>query len=300
LKLGNKKTLKITLISLACLIVIYLGIAAYGANKAMVIPRYPLTIEANSLGLAYENVSFSTRADNLMLKGWFLPGENEQVIIMVHGGFQNRIDEHADTPGLARALVGRGYSVLLFDLRGRGESEGEGRSLSHIDEDIGGAVDYLKSRGYGIENINIMGFSSGAVMTCIYGSRNEVGSIILDGCFIDGATMVVRQGEYIHVPGWATNFMMPGGILMTRIMYGYCKIDAIDVISKVECPVLFIQEETDAFTKMEETMRLYNATNNPAKEIWEASGAGHSQAFSIDPKEYVDAIDNFLIKVHLP
>ena len=142
----------------------------------MVIPRLPLTHEAEEFGLPYETVSFHTRSDNLTLHGWYLQGANEQAIIFIHGGFQNRIDDNADTIALSRELVARGYNILLFDPRGRGESEGKGISLSNIDEDLGGAVDYLKERGYRIEDICILGFCSGATNAAIYASRNEIGA----------------------------------------------------------------------------------------------------------------------------
>lgn len=300
MELKHKKILKISLSVLAVLLLAYTVISFLGARKAMVIPRFPLTYPAESLGLPYENVAFKTRGDGLILKGWFLPAEGTKTIIMVHGGYQPRIDANADTPGLVRALVARGYNILLFDLRGRGESEGKGKTLSFIDEDIGGAVDYVLSRGIPIDDICLMGFSSGAVMSCIYGSRNEVGSLILDGVFIDGVTMLIRQTESINVPAWVAYFFMPLGVFFCRVLYDFVQIDPIDIIDKVECPVLFIQEENDAFTRLEETQQLLEASANPANEIWEAKGARHSQAFCLHPQEYVDAIDNFLKKTYLP
>jgi uncharacterized protein len=300
LKFGNKKILKIALIVVACLLVIYLVISVLGAKKAMDVPRRPLSLGAGSLGVAYQDVAFNTRNDNLTLKGWFFPGVNGRVIIFVHGGFQNRIDDNADTPGLARALIDKGYSILLFDLRGRGESEGKGISLSYIDEDIGGAVDYVRSRGYNIEDICLLGFCSGATMASIYGSRNEIGSMILDGCFIDCGTMVIRQAEYINVPGWVARVLTPGGTLTTFIMYGYHRIDPIDVIPDIKCPLFFIHEEFDAFTTMKETQRMFDKSSNPANEFLELTNAGHSQGFRVHPQEYIDRVDSFLQKIHLP
>ncbi len=297
MKPRNKKILKITLTVAACLLVIYAGISCYGAKEAMTIPRLPLVYEASSLGVAYENVSFPTRGDNLTLKGWYLPGVNSQVILFLHGGFQNRIDANVDTSALARALVDKGYNVLLFDLRGRGESEGKGISLSHIDEDVGGAVDYLKSRGFDIKDICIIGFCSGATMASIYGSRNEIGALILDGCFIDCGTMVIRQAEYIHLPGWLARLFIPGGMLTTRVMYGYHRIDSIDVIPDIKSPLFFIHEELDYFTTMEETRRMFESSTNPASEFLEITGAEHSQGFRAHPVEYIDRVDSFLKKL---
>lgn len=300
MKSKKQKLFKIISIGVGIFLVIYLGISAYGARQAMVIPRLPLTYQASSLGLAYEDVAFKSRGDNIILRGWYIPGENNDVILIVHGGFQNRIDDNVDTPGMTRALVKKGYSVLLFDMRGRGESEGEGLSLSNIDEDIGGAADYLMSRGFSTENICIMGFSTGAAAACIYSSRNEVGALILDGCFIDTTTMVVRQADAIHVPGFLVRFFIPGGIFFTRVMYGYHRVEPIDIIPEVKYPILFIHEENDAFTTMEETLRLFKASKNPVSEVWEASSALHSQGFRVHPLEYVEKMDSFLKKLQLP
>jgi pimeloyl-ACP methyl ester carboxylesterase len=139
-----------------------------------------------------------------------------------------------------------------------------------------------------------MGFCSGATMTAIFASRNEVGSLILDGCFIDDGTMVIRQGEYIHVPGWLTRLLIPGGMLTTRLMYGFHRIDAIDVMPEIKCPVLFIHESLDAFTTAAETQRMLRAAPNPAKDYLEIPGATHSQGFIINPQVYIDKIDGFL------
>jgi len=299
LKPEKKKRNKVILTVVVCFLVIYLALSVYGSREAMRIPRLPLTYAPGSLMVAYDDVSFQSR-DGLTLKGWFLPGQNEQVIIVIHGGFQNRIDDNVDTLALARALVGKGYSVLLFDLRGRGESEGRGISLSYIDEDIGGAVDFVKSRGFGVADTCILGFCSGAAMVSTYGSRNQVGALILDGCFLDCGTMVRRQAQSINIPGFFVPFFMPGGLVFTRLLYGYHRIDPIDIIPLVKSPVLFLHEEKDEFTTMPETRKLYEAANNPANEIMEFSGSLHSHGFRDHPQEYIDRVDNFLKKLRRP
>ena len=297
MKPKKSKVIKIALISVACLIVVYVGLSTFGSYKAMTIPRLPLIHDAASLVVPYEDVSFPSRIDGVDLKGWFIPGTLSQAIIFIHGGFQNRIDDIVDTTGLARALVERGYNVLLYDFRGRGESAGKGMTLSHIDEDIGGGVDYLKSRGFSIKNINIIGFCSGAAETAIYASRNEIGAVILDGCFIDDGTMVIRQAESIHLPGWLARLFLPGGRMMSFLMYRFHRIDPVNVIPDIRDPVFFIHEEKDEFTTAKETQRMYNLVVNPVKQIWEIPAAEHSRGFATYPREYVDKIDAFLQSV---
>ena len=300
MKFFKTRLFKIISIGVAALLVAYLGLSVFGANRAMEIPRLPLVYQAKALGLAYEDVSFKSRGDDITLKGWFLPGTNSQAVIIVHGGFQNRIDDNVKTPELARGLVDRGYNVLLWDLRGRGESAGQGLSLSFIDEDIGGAVDYLKGRGFAAQDICLLGFCSGATMSCIYGSRNDIGALVLDGCFYDDGRMVMRQAESIDIPGWLAGFFMPGGLLFSSVIYGFHRIDPIDVIPDIRCPVFFIHEENDEFTTMEETRQMFGVSVNPANEIWEALASTHSQGFRNHPQEYIDRVDAFLTKLHLP
>ena len=294
MKLKKNKALKITLIGAAFLIAVYFGFSTFGAYKAMTIPRLPLVYEGSSLGVPYEDVSFPSRTDNVSLKGWFLPGTLGQAVIFVHGGFQNRIDDIVDTGNLAPALVERGYNVLLYDFRGRGESGGKGRTLSHIDEDIGGGVDYLISRGFNTENINIIGFCSGAAETSIFASRNEIGSVILDGCFIDVGAIVIRQAQSINLPGWLARLFLPGGRMMSYLMYGFHRIDPVNVIPDIKAPVFFIHEEKDEFTTTRETLRMYQKAVNPARRFWEIPAAEHSRGFASYPQEYVDRVDAFL------
>jgi dienelactone hydrolase len=290
------KIIKFTAIGIGALLVIYAGLSVYSAREAMEIPRLPLVYQASSLGLAYEDVSFQSRGDGVVLKGWYVPGEKNSVILVVHGGFQNRIDDNVDTPGLTRALVKAGYSILLFDLRGRGESEGRGLALSNIEPDIGGAVDYLKSRGYSAEDICILGFCSGAASACIFASQNSPGALILDGCFIDVPTEVARQAASIGIPQFLESFFIPGGLFMARIIYGYHMVNPVDVIHNVTCPILFIHEENDEFITRGETLKLFRASGNPDNEVWEVSDTLHSQAFRTHPIDYIERVDGFITR----
>ena len=263
----------------------------------MDLKRLPLEITPESTGLAYRDVSFTSRYDRVLLKGWFFPGDKEQVIMLVHGGYRNRVDENLGSLALTRDLVSGGYNVLLYDLRGRGESEGKGVSLSYIDEDIGGAADFLHDMGYGQDDVVIMGFSSGAVISSIYASRNDIGALILDGCFIDVPTLVVRQAKSIGFPGFLIWVFMPGLEIMTGVVYDYELINPIDVIGDINSPILFIHEENDEYITWKEAQKLYRATNNAENEIWEFNGSEHTKAFLDHPEEYIEKVTGFLDRV---
>ena len=271
--------------------------SGFGARSAMTIERVALQDTPESFGLTYEDVSFRSRFDKVLLKGWLMPGEKEQVIVVVNGGYQNRIDDSGATLSMTTALVAEGYSVLLFDLRGRGESEGTGRSLANAEEDIGGAVDYLKKLGYQTENICIMGFCSGAALSTYYVCRNDVGALVLDGCFGKVSTMVVREAEGVGMPTFWTRVFLPGLYVMSRLIYGFELVNPIDVVGDIYCPILFIHEEHDAFVSTEETYELYRASTNPQNEIWEIADTEHSQGFLSGPEEFIEKVTGFLERI---
>jgi pimeloyl-ACP methyl ester carboxylesterase len=284
----------VIVIVIAAIIVIYVGLSIGGAWKAMEIPRLPVQGSPASAGLDYRDVSFQSRDDNITLRGWYIPGGGNAVIIIVHGGFQNRIDENVDTLGLTRELAGKGYSVLLFDLRGRGESDGRGLALSYIERDIGGAVDFIKGEGYASEKIYILGFCSGAAASCIFSSQNSPGALILDGCFVDVPTMVRREAASYGIPEFLTAPFLPGVLLATRIFYDYNMVNPIDVVADITCPIFFIHEERDNYITLEETRLLLAASGNPANELWEIGGTEHSQSYRINSREYIERVDSFL------
>jgi len=92
-------------IAIAAILIIYLGLSIYGAKRAMEIPRLPLNNSPSSVGLDYENVSFESRDNSVLLRGWYIPSSGNYVIVIVHGGFQNRVDEDVDTLALTKDLV---------------------------------------------------------------------------------------------------------------------------------------------------------------------------------------------------
>ena len=272
--------------------------SGFGSRAAMTIERISLQDSPQSFGLAYEDVSFPSRFDGVLLKGWLLPGEGERVIVVVNGGYQNRIDDSGSTLGMTRALVAEGYNVLLFDLRGRGESEGTGNTLCHAEEDIGGAVDYVNSLGYRPENICIMGFCSGAALSSIYVSRNnDIGALILDGCFTRVSTMVVREAESVGVSAFFTRIFLPGLYVMSGLIYDYELVNPVDAVDDITCPILFIHEEYDEFITAEDNHELYRTSDNPEDEIWEVIGSEHSHGFLTGPEEYIEKVTGFLERV---
>lgn len=285
-------------IILVILLTAYLAVSAYIARRLMRVARTPLSETPASLGLDYEDVSFPSRNDNLMLKGWYLAGNKKFTIIMVTGMHQNRVDSSIGTLAMARDLVARGFNVLLFDLRGRGESEGRGVLLTNADRDIGGAFDYIRKSGCPADSIGIIGFSAGAASAIIFASRENIAAIVSESCFADVAYTFIRKAATIlSTPKWLITMFSSGIYLMSRILYGYRKINPLDRIADVACPILLIQGEKDDLVTPDDAYRLLKASGNPSDELWLVPKAGHTESYCLNPAGYIDRITSFFQRV---
>jgi pimeloyl-ACP methyl ester carboxylesterase len=281
------------LIAISITLIIYTGLSVFGAVAAVEIPRLALSGSPASVGLDYEDIAFPSR-DNLTLRGWFIPADGDNVIIIVHGGFQNRLDDVVGTLDLSRDLAEQGFNLLLFDLRGRGDSDGKGRSLCNIEDDLGGAFDYVISRGYQARRIAILGFCSGAASACVFGSREDVGALVLDGCFASINRMVEHQAAQRHIPLPLVRFFLPGVSLSVRLIYHYQLTNPEDIISRAACPILFIYEEYDELTPLEDVQGLLAASVNERNELWQIDGALHSEGYRAEPEAYIQKVTAFL------
>ena len=133
--------------AIAALIGIYAWVSYRMAADLTLAERTELEGTPADFGRVYESVRFMSRRGDVMLDGWYLPGLGGMpVAILVHGIGSNRTG--GSMTELACMMNERGYGVLVFDLRGHGES-GDGLMSGgwHERMDVLGAVDYLLGRG---------------------------------------------------------------------------------------------------------------------------------------------------------
>jgi alpha-beta hydrolase superfamily lysophospholipase len=281
------------LIILASLIAFYFLVSALIANGMAMSHRVPVTKTPSQFGLAYRDVSFYSRNDNTLIKGWYIPGGDNGTIIAMHGGKQCRNDETMDLLKLCCELAKKGFNVLTIDRRGCGLSRtGNIRSRSHFDLDFGGAFDYILNQKEERERIFLLGVSTGAVAAIIFASRqNGISGVVSDSCFASNYRMGSRVMDQ-KFPIFS--IFTPGSILMGYLLTGLRKDNAIDRISQVKCPILFVNGRSDKAVPPDDTILLFKASANRHDDLWIVDGADHSQAYRTRPKDYVDKVAAFL------
>ncbi len=275
------------------LVFLYLLTSFLIANGIAMSLRRPLTMTPAMFGVSYENVSFYSRIDNVLLKGWYIPAGTDKTIIAMPGGKQTREDRSTKMLELCVDLAKQGYNVLVFERRGCGESQAAKFSCrSILGRDFSGAIDYVRKRNGKEESIILLGVSIGA-SAAISSARenNDIKAVICDSCFTSIPEMTKRVLANAFKP---FVIFKPGSVVMGRLFFGLDKESAVDKVPHIKCPIFFINGSEDTSVPPYDAYSLLNASNNSLDKIWIADGAGHSQSYMTYPEEYVEKIVQFL------
>jgi fermentation-respiration switch protein FrsA (DUF1100 family) len=279
------------------------ALIAYGAISFRVaqtvtqVERVPLDPPASSIAATHEDVTFNSR-DGIVLKGWwFAVAGADRAAVIVHGRGRNRVNSDFMEAGISKLLLVHGYSVLLFDLRGHGESGGTRYTLG-IEEprDILAAIDLAsKKAGLDRRRVAVIGESLGggsALMTVK--ADPSIGPVVTDSAYADLSTVVSESAtKYTNLPSWFT----PGIVLMSRLAFGLdigeVKPSRV-VAAHPERPFLFIQCADDSMVPVHHGYDLKDASANPRTELWIVPGCEHVKAFAMHPAEWTQHVLGFL------
>lgn len=293
------------------LLVAFLGIGAVAASQLTLPARvFDPAINPAVYGLAYEELRFPARGDGLEVAAWYVPSDtNERAIILVHGRDNSRSNGFGNKfPAFAAKLHEAGFSVMMIDLRGHGESAGARFSFGIKErQDILGAVDWLEKKGYAPGQIGVLGYSLGAAS--VIGAAAEekaIGAIWVDSSFADIQSVIERN--------WQNESGLPQVFLystqwMIRLLYGY-NITAsrpVDEIGSIAPRPVFIahcqQDNLIPVTHMDQLVaeaqnpQTWLITNCDQHSIGEAlvpeNLNGHSLGYNIQPAVYAEKVIRF-------
>ncbi len=286
-------SLKIIILTILLLgTIAYFGVAAYIASILTVQNPSPIKYDKDKIGRGTDVVFRAT--DGLQLAGWYFPGTNDKAIMFVHGaGNQNRANEVYGTPEIAKYFLEQGYTILLFDLRGTGQSQEARISFGQNErKDVAGAFDYLVKQEYKPESIGIISDSLGAIATIMASDTvKKAGGIVLDSPAAEVKPIVsnIMTDEH-NVP----RFLHPAIYLWAKILYqidvdSVRPIDHIAVLSKT--PILFLHHEADNLIPPVNSEELLKKVNKGT--IVTFPNTNHAETYKTLPDLYLKTVSEF-------
>ena len=246
----------------------------------------PLFDDPANYGLDYENVEFKT-SDGVTLRGWLIKGGTDRVIVQSHFGVQcNRAGYCPDGKGLikpwkknisflrqAKFLADKGYSVLMYDLRGHGESDaGPTPWVTWGPEeakDVLAAVDFIGGRPeFPSAKIGLLSICMGAgATTYAYGLEN--------GMATRGNVKAMVAVQPLLYDYFLDAFGMPGflrrsggKVTKNRIGYDLGERSFLDDVGKVSVPTLLVQNQNDPWTNLDMVRAYYDGLNCEKDLMW--------------------------------
>jgi len=269
------------------------GISLHAAYSMTKVARAPFEKKPDNLDLKYDDVSFSSR-DGLTLSGWWLEAcDSSRVVVMIHGANGHRADPGIKTLDIAREMVNTGYNVLMFDLRGHGQSEGKHISLGYYEQrDLLGAIDYVKQRG--MSKICVIGFSMGAATALMTAANcKQIDAIVADSSFAYLADIVKPQfSKRSSLP----KLFIPVILFVAKRIHGIdlSMSKPVDAIRQFTTPpVLIIHGGQDNTVPVEHASILARASRNPDTRLWIVPEAEHVGSYRARPKEYIAQVLSF-------
>jgi pimeloyl-ACP methyl ester carboxylesterase len=258
-------------------LVAYLVIGYVVAARLSAPVRQPVERTPADVGLDYREVVVRS-SDGLSLSAWWVgkPG-SPRAAVLVHGWGGDKSGLHVVETALVYERAG--FNVLMLDLRGHGESEGERVTVGYQEvRDVRGALSWLEERGFNPEDVVLHGWSMGGAAVVRAAPGTGVGAVVEEAAYADLPPLLWdRLPEVSGLPA----FFNPGIFLMGRLFLG---IDPLAVrpeeqarqLSREGVPFMIIHSRDDEVVAFEHA-ELFAAAY-PEATFWEVKGYGHVAA----------------------
>jgi fermentation-respiration switch protein FrsA (DUF1100 family) len=274
--------------ALAVIVAVWLAASLVAEQVTLHPGRRALGPTPAARGMAYRDVSFKT-GDGLTLRGWWIPGTRAESIVMIHGLSNNRTEPLEKAGYLHQA----GYNLLVFDLRGHGQSDGSGSTMGYREpEDAHAAVAEARSLSPGA--VALFGYSLGASIAVEEGAANpDVTAVVEDSGFTSvGEVFLARFSEVTGLPGlpWAAPLVAFGEADIGTSLWA---VEPVADAARLHKPLLAIVGGADTIVPPSEGLAIFAAGAGP-KQLLMVPGAGHVQAYNVATAQYERTVLEFL------
>ena len=302
----SRKRWKIALIIAGILLILLLGILAFAGNYFYNFALNPNAEDGFGTAAGIEDNEYTRwlladsedvyldSFDGLKLHAYRVDGAAPHRYAILCHGYQNNA---TGMSSYARHFFDAGYTVLLPDARGHGESEGDYIGMGwHERRDIVKWAASIVQEDAQAE-ILLFGLSMGAATVMMTAGEEDLPSnvkCIVEDC---GYTSVYDEfaGQLKELYGLPPVPILNAFDVVCRIRAGYSvyEASAVEQVKKSHTPTLFIHGSADTFVPFWMLDEVYDAAACE-KEKLVVPGAAHAESAETDPALYWDTVDAFV------
>jgi len=234
-----------------------------------------------------EQVSITTE-DGIALSAWYVPNDSGNAVVTLSGITADR-DQLTST---AETYINWGFSALLPDLRGTGESGGDLVSIGyHERRDLVACVRWLREKG--LKTIGAHGFSLGAATVCFaMKDLPDLGFAVIESSYDTMQSATEHRLEMVHMPhfiGWPFGFF-----LGRRIGADFADIAPVKYVPYCKCPALITSGDSEGVLTPADTAALYDNCGASHKQMHVYKDGHHEPSISAFPEESRTVLRQFL------
>ncbi|MEP6564237.1 MAG: alpha/beta fold hydrolase [Mesorhizobium sp.] len=252
----------------------------------MLITREPRRALAAPSDLPVERVVLE-QAEASELVGWVADRKGScGVIVLLHGRGANRLS----LVQRAKLLFDAGYSVVLFDLSGHGESGGTIQGFGYSEgQDAARIIAFARQRFPG-QKLGAVGSSLGAAAFVFAAPQASADTYVLEQLY---ATLRETTAWRMPFHFWR-GFQADALLAQMPLRLGVSADDArpVDRLGKIGGPLMLLAGSIDPYIDRGQVLALQNAAAG-SRLVW-FEGAGHVDLLRYDQPRYRDAVLRFL------
>ena len=250
-----------------------------GQNRLIFVPSTQMEGNPTDLGLEYEEIWLPVENSNTeKMQAWWIPSAKprDRVLLYLHGNGGNI----SSTLGRARRYQKLGFSVLLVDYRGYGQSKGNFPSEARVYQDAQTAWNYLvNQRQIPPHQIFIYGHSlGGAIGINLAVHQPKAAGVIVESTFTSMRQMADQTPIYRFFP-------------IDLIINQH--FDSLSKIPLLQIPLLLIHGEQDRSVPATMSQKLFNVATVP-KRLLIVPNADHNDVSFIGDQRYNAAVQDFV------
>jgi alpha-beta hydrolase superfamily lysophospholipase len=266
------------------------GIGCWSLGSELIRPQ----LHTVPLPAGFDAQPVSIPGSDHTIAGWWIDSDSAApIVLLLHGIRADR----SSMVSRARLLHAHGFSVMLVDLQGHGETPGEAITLGWREsKDVEAAISYMRSR-FPERPIGAIGTSLGGASILLAHQPIGLNAVVLEAVYPRIGRAVenrVRMRVGPLAPMLAPLLLIQ---IPLRLHISTGELEPIRHIATIDAPVLIVAGSRDEHTTLGESEDLYRAAA-PPKALWVVQGAQHQDFLAYDAIGYQEHVVHFL-EAHL-